>query len=382
MPTPRAFPAVAVLGGQIYVMGGRDASGTALGVVERYDPALNAWSAVAPLRRARSDAAAVILGGRILLTGGRESDGRVTNDVEVYVPAEDDWESFDDLEREREGHAAFAVGADVYVFGGATPGGTFLADAEYYDGAEEEWYEYPEWVLTTPRAAFASVPQANGVLLFGGFSTFGVLASAEFYLPNQGGAARAPLPEARGALAGTGTDDVAWAIGGRNADNDVLARVDVYDRLADAWTDGIPLPSPREGAAAAVVNGVVYVFGGQDGQGALAVTSLKLDEAPPLASEPGGPDAGLSLTLAGPNPFHAGTRLALRLDRPAHAFVAAYDALGRRAAVLHDGPLPTGRHALAWDGTDAAGRRLPSGPYVVRAVVGASQRTLRLTLVR
>lgn len=379
MPTPRAFPAVAVLGGQVYVIGGRDASGTALGVVERYDPASNAWAAVEPLRRARSDAAATVLGGRILLAGGREDDGVVTKDVEVYVPAEDDWESFDDLEHEREGHAAFTVGADAYIFGGANPGGSFRADAEYYDGVEEEWYEYPDWVLSPPRAAFASVAQGGGVLLIGGFSSFGALATVEFYVPGQGGVMRARLPEARGALAAAAGADTVWAIGGRTGDNDVVARVDVYDRTSDTWTDGLPLPAPREGAVATVVDGVVYVFGGQDG--ALATSSLKLGEAPPLANETDEPDAGFALTLAGPNPFRAGTRLALRLDRPGSASVAVYDVLGRQVAVLHDGPLPAGRHTLDWNGAGASGA-LPAGLYSVRAVVGEWHGALRLTLVR
>src|SRR5690606_23627642 len=114
MPTPRAFPAVAVLNGQIYVMGGLSANGGVLGTVERYDPPSNTWQPVESLREGRYTAAATGRNGRILLTGGRESDGRVTDDVEVYVPSENDWESFDDLVHAREGHAAFTVGSDAY----------------------------------------------------------------------------------------------------------------------------------------------------------------------------------------------------------------------------------------------------------------------------
>ena len=380
MPTPRAYAAVAVLNGQVYVMGGRGAGGNALGTVQRYNPASNTWSAVEGLREPRYNAAAAVLGGRILLTGGRESDGRVTDDVEVYVPSENDWESFDSLENEREGHAAFTVGDDAYVFGGSGPGGGFLAGAEYYDGDEEHWYVYDEWTLDAPRAAFAAVPQSGGVLIFGGYSQFGPLADVEFYVPGQGGAAKAPLPEPRGGLAGAGTDREAWAIGGRNAAGTVTDRVDVYDRTANQWTASTALPAPREGAVAAVVNGVVYVFGGQDGQGSLHTSSLSL--VVPNAAEEDAADAGFALERAGPNPFRDGTRLALRLAHPADADVAVYDLLGRRVAVLYDGMLPAGRHLLGWDGTDAAGRALPAGQYIVRASAGEQQATLRLTRVR
>src|SRR5690606_20291542 len=168
--TPRAFPAVAVLNGQVYVMGGLGANGGVLGVVERYDPVSNTWSQVEELREERYNAAAAVRNGRILLTGGRESDGRVTDDVEVYVPSENDWESFDDLEHAREGHAAFSIGSDAYVFGGSSAGGAFRDDAEYHDG--DDWYEYPNWVLEAPRAALAAAPPAGGVLIFGGYSPF------------------------------------------------------------------------------------------------------------------------------------------------------------------------------------------------------------------
>jgi N-acetylneuraminic acid mutarotase len=384
MPTPRAYAAVAVLDGQIYVMGGRDANGNPLGTVERYDPVQDEWQTVARLRDPRYNAAATVLGGRILLTGGRAlDDGQVvvTDDVEVYVPGEDDWESFDSIQSRREGHGAFTVANQAYVFGGSSPSGSFLDGCEYYDIGEEEWHTYAPWTLGIPRAAFASAAMSGGVLVFGGFSAFGPLTDVEFYVPGVGGVTKASMPDPpRGSLAGAGTETLAWAIGGKTYAGAVLDRVDVYDLVADRWDAGPALPEPREGAVAAVANGQVYVFGGQDGQGTLATTSLTTAVIP--AVEDGLPGGAFALAAAGPNPFRDGTRLALGLDRPAEATVAVYDALGRRVAVLHDGLLPAGRHLLDWDGTDVSGRRLPSGLYVVRAVAGERQAALRLTLVR
>jgi hypothetical protein len=381
MPTPRAYAAVAVLNGQVYVIGGRNANGNPIGTVERYDPGQDRWQTVERLREPRYNAAATVLGGRILLTGGRDDDGQVTDDVEVYVPSENDWESFDSLEHAREGHGAFTVDGLAYAFGGSSPGGSFLASCEYYDLGDEHWYTYGPWTLDTPRAAFAAVPMGGGVVVFGGFSQFGPLADVEFYVPGTGGVALAPMPEPRGGLASAGSGTHAWAIGGKNAAGDVLGRVDVYDGTADRWDPVTALPEPREGAVAAAVDDVLYVFGGQDEQGSLVTSSLHLTTD--VAAEPGQPGAsGFALEAAGPNPFRDGTRLALSLDRPAEAVAAVYDALGRRVAVLQQGPLPVGRHLVVWDGTDEAGRRLPSGLYVVRAVAGERQAVLRLSLVR
>lgn len=63
-----------------------------------------------------------------------------------------------------------------------------------------------------------------------------------------------------------------------------------------------------------------------------------------------------------PNPAAGRVALRLHLGAPQPVRVAVFDALGRRVAVLHDGPLPAGVHALAFDA-----RALPGGVYVVRA---------------
>lgn len=53
------------------------------------------------------------------------------------------------------------------------------------------------------------------------------------------------------------------------------------------------------------------------------------------------------------------------VSRPARSAVASvYDALGRRVAVLHDGPLPAGAHDFA-----LATSRLTPGVYVVHVRV-------------
>ncbi|HLA63915.1 MAG TPA: hypothetical protein VK610_05780, partial [Rhodothermales bacterium] len=75
------------------------------------------------------------------------------------------------------------------------------------------------------------------------------------------------------------------------------------------------------------------------------------------------------------NPARGPVAVRLVLPAPASAFVAVYDALGRRVAVLHDGPLAAGPAALALD----AGRLVP-GVYVVRATVGAARASAPLVI--
>lgn len=377
MPTPREYAAVAVLQGKIYVIGGRGANGLPVAVVERYDPVTNMWETVGSLRDARSNAAAALYNGQILLMGGREYDGEATDDVEAYNLAENRWESFDHLEVEREGLAAFSLGSVVYAFGGSDENQSLRNDAEAYDG--DDWYSYSSWTLGVARAAFAAAPLQDGVLIFGGYSIFGPESDVEYYVPDQGGVLRAPLPEPRGGIAGVSAMGRAYAIGGGNAASQAVARVDVYDPSADAWTDGTPLPVGREGAVAAAVDDEIYIFGGRTTNGTLVTSSLSLVIG--TAAEPDAPRTTFTLTLDGPNPFRDRTRFMLALDRPETVQVAVFDALGRRVALLQDGPLAAGRHPLDWDGHGEAGR-LPSGTYLVRATTGSAQVVRRITTVR
>ena len=84
------------------------------------------------------------------------------------------------------------------------------------------------------------------------------------------------------------------------------------------------------------------------------------------------------LHVAGPNPFAAGTTVALTVDRTQSVRVELVDLLGRRVAVLHDGPVAAGvplSVAVRADG-------LPSGVYVVRAAGETFALAARVTVVR
>ncbi len=85
-----------------------------------------------------------------------------------------------------------------------------------------------------------------------------------------------------------------------------------------------------------------------------------------------------SLGPASPNPFRGSTRLTLTLDAPQRLNVAVFDALGRRVALLHDGPLAAGAYPLAFEA-----QALPPGLYVVRVTDGAGGTATRsVALVR
>jgi hypothetical protein len=94
----RGYAASAVLGGHIYVFGGKPSLGVskALTSAERYDPLTNSWSTIAPPLTARSAHRAIVVEGKIILLGGQVSseDGKTVTAVdtgEEYDPRNDTW---------------------------------------------------------------------------------------------------------------------------------------------------------------------------------------------------------------------------------------------------------------------------------------------------
>lgn len=107
------------------------------------------------------------------------------------------------------------------------------------------------------------------------------------------------------------------------------------------------------------------------------------------AGEPGGlPDgwgglpARTALGAPLPNPFNPRVELPYDLARPGSARLAIFDVRGRLVRELAAAELPAGRYRAVWDGTDAAGRAVPSGAYVARLVTENARSERRLTLVR
>jgi choice-of-anchor B domain-containing protein len=100
-----------------------------------------------------------------------------------------------------------------------------------------------------------------------------------------------------------------------------------------------------------------------------------------VVADEGGPEAPGTFALlpASPNPVRDGTTtLRVALDQPAAAArVTVYDALGRPVAVLHEGALSAGTHAVRFD---AAG--LPSGVYVARLEAAGRTAMQRVTVLR
>lgn len=132
MPTARNHAASGVVGGKVYVIGGRLAAeslwvGSNTDVVETYDPVTNSWGA-AGLRMptARSGMGWATYQGRIYIAGGEVYDAHMfatIRAVEAYDPANNQWNFLPTMPTARHGVSVAVVGDRLYVIGGHLQGG-------------------------------------------------------------------------------------------------------------------------------------------------------------------------------------------------------------------------------------------------------------------
>jgi WD40 repeat protein len=90
------------------------------------------------------------------------------------------------------------------------------------------------------------------------------------------------------------------------------------------------------------------------------------------------------LNPAQPNPFNPRTEISFDLALPSSDVqLVLYDARGRRVRGLTAGDYDPGRHSVSWDGTDEQGSPVASGVYFARlAVDGVESGVRKLALVK
>lgn len=104
-------------------------------------------------------------------------------------------------------------------------------------------------------------------------------------------------------------------------------------------------------------------------------TDVSTEDAPELP-------AAIALEQNYPNPFNPWTAIDYHVSAAGHVTLAVYDVLGRQIQTLVDEQRPAGTHVARWNGTDAAGRDVPSGVYIYRIQQGDHSVARAMTLIR
>lgn len=153
MAERRGWPAAGVLGGSLYVCGGRDEQREPLSSVERLGPGQITWEPLKPMAGQRAGAAAAAAAGRLYVCGGAFG-AQMLSSAERYDPRVGFWETLPSMAARRAYVAAAAVAGRLHVFGGSD-GGQCLGTTEQFDPIAGTWSVLP--ALSERRSGAAAV---------------------------------------------------------------------------------------------------------------------------------------------------------------------------------------------------------------------------------
>lgn len=188
---PHDYPAVAVLGESIYILGGHHPDATKGGpktdpgfdFCERLDVNKGKWEAIAPLPTPRFALSATTLDGKILAMGGvafRPEGFNNFTTIEIYNPATEQWTQEDQLTLP---WAAAGLGSArlddrIYVFGGYSDDSIHNRTA-YYSASDRKWHQAA--ALPAPVAAMGVTTCDGSIYSVGGWANDGRTPISDVY---------------------------------------------------------------------------------------------------------------------------------------------------------------------------------------------------------
>ncbi|XP_038855653.1 influenza virus NS1A-binding protein homolog A-like isoform X2 [Salvelinus namaycush] len=235
MRTARARFQMAVLMGQLYVMGGSNGHSDELSCGETYDPHTDTWAQVAELRTNRCNAGVCSLNNKLFVVGGSDPCGQKgLKNCDAFDPVTKTWNNCAPLNIKRHQAAVCELDGFMYVIGGAESWNC-LNTVERYNP------ENNTWTLIAPmnvarRGAGVAVYDGK-LLVVGGFDGSHALRCVEVYDPVRNAwKMLGSMTVARSNAGVAALGDVICAVGGFDGNN-FLNTLEVYDPETDEWSD-------------------------------------------------------------------------------------------------------------------------------------------------
>jgi N-acetylneuraminic acid mutarotase len=264
----------AILDGKIYVIGGLNATGKNIAVVEVYDPDTDKWSnnTASPLPEQRDHAAAAAYNGKLYVVGGYDNMRNPSNKLFIYDLATNKWQEGKPMPTARGALTAAFINGTLYAIGGNST--VPLNTSEAYNPQNNTWIQKAP--MPTARHHHASAVVDGKLYVFGGRqldnltkSFIITLDKNEMYDSKKNTwITLEPMPSKRGGLtAANSSDGQIYVIGGElppgsNETIRMFYNNEKYDPKSNNWTSQPPMLTARHGLAAETIGDKIYVIAG------------------------------------------------------------------------------------------------------------------------
>jgi DNA-binding CsgD family transcriptional regulator len=217
MKTPRKGFASVPYEGLVYTIGGETISGIT-GVVEVYDPVSDTWKTAPDKPTPVTDVRGALIGGLIYVPGGRLADGGISDLMEIYDPLKELWSTRSALPKPVSAYSLVAFEGCLYLFGG-WDGQAYTDQVYEYDPAQDHWHERTS--MPTARGQAGAAVAGGVIYVIGGTDGEAVMDVNEAYWParentqEDAWSSLPPMPEPRYDMGVVSTADIIHIVGGQ-----------------------------------------------------------------------------------------------------------------------------------------------------------------------
>jgi kelch-like protein 17 (actinfilin)/kelch-like protein 20 len=153
MPGERFNAGVCVLGGDVYIFGGKTDDSVPTSTSYRFNTETDEWATLAPMSEVTNYHSVCVLEGLIYVIGGVGSDGNTMSSVHRFDPVANSWSEMTSMFVARAALGSFVLGGNIYAVGGFD-GEDRLSSTERYSVASDSWSEVDGGELRTARSYF------------------------------------------------------------------------------------------------------------------------------------------------------------------------------------------------------------------------------------
>lgn len=258
--------ALATFENQLYAIGGNSELGVTSSC-DRYDPAINSWESLPDKPTPTSDIQAAVVGGKIFLPGGRMADNKVSAALEIYDPRQNVWTTGASLPEGRSAYGLAAFEGKLFLFGGWN-GNEYVDTVYEYDPGLDRWTEKTP-MEESPRGFLSAVEAGGKIYVIGGYDGKRPFQSLWIYSPEldygdgNPWSKKSSLPAGRYKMGAAALADTLYIIGGTASVNDSQPML-LYNPQMDQWTVfDAPISDPWTSMGVSPLGNFIYAIGGQ-----------------------------------------------------------------------------------------------------------------------
>ncbi|XP_020950824.1 kelch-like protein 17 isoform X4 [Sus scrofa] len=279
MSTRRARVGVAAVGNRLYAVGGYDGTSD-LATVESYDPVTNTWQPEVSMGTRRSCLGVATLHGLLYAAGGYDG-ASCLNSAERYDPLTGTWTSIAAMSTRRRYVRVAMLDGNLYAVGGYDSS-SHLATVEKYEPQVRNVPSHIPLLWSCARSPLSwppppiicihPVPQTPGhgvevCTLGGGLLVVGLPPALPLMQVNSWTPAASML--SRRSSAGVAVLEGALYVAGGNDGTSCLNSVERYSPKAGAWESVAPMNIRRSTHDLVAMDGWLFAVGGNDGSSSL-----------------------------------------------------------------------------------------------------------------